>query len=165
MSLASALQSVSPMPTGRTPGCLLSATRCHAISARWAALEGEELAIQSACLATTTLKSSDAHPKRRSQLRSTIASAPNAPAAPESFDETYMTSSSVKSRGTVLCTSLYSSKDAHVGFSIGGTRMSRCFSRRTSATGRPFLVHWSSRRRHPPPLPIGCQTDVLPELP
>ena len=36
----------------------------------------------------------------RSQLRSSIASAPSAPAAPESFDAIHVTSSSVKSRGT-----------------------------------------------------------------
>ena len=29
--------------------------------------------------------------------------------------------------------------------------MSGCFSRRTSETIRPVLVHWSSGRRHPPP--------------
>ena len=65
---------------------------------------GEELAIQSARLATMTLGSSYAHPKQRSQFLSYIASAPSAPAAPESFDATHMTSSSVKSRVTVLGT-------------------------------------------------------------
>ena len=39
----------------------------------------------------------------------------------------------------------------HVGFSTGETRISGCLSQRTSATGCPVLVHWSSRRRHPPP--------------
>ena len=34
--------------------------------------------------------------------------------------------------------------------------MSRCFYGRTSATCCPVLVHWSSGRRHPPPLPVSC---------
>ena len=112
---------------------------------------GGGLAIQSASLATTTLNSSDAHPKLRSQLRSSIASAPSAPAAPEIFDATHIMSPSVKSRGTVLGTSSYSSKAVHAGFSTGGTCMSGCLSQRTSATGHPVFVHWSSGRRHPPP--------------
>ena len=58
MSLARARRSISPMPMGRTPGRLSSATRRHAISAGYAAQGGEELAIQSARLATTTLNSS-----------------------------------------------------------------------------------------------------------
>ena len=112
---------------------------------------GEELSIQAASMSTTTLNYSDAHPKRRSQFSSSIASAPSRCAATESFDATHVTSSSVKSRGTVSGTSLYFSKSAHVGFYTGGTRMSGCFSWRTSATGCPVLVHWSSGRRHPTP--------------
>ena len=150
-SLSRAWRSVSPIPTGRTPGLLFSTARRHAISARYSAQGEEELAIQSANLATTTLNSSGEHPKRRSQLCSSIASAPSTSAAPGSFDATHVTSSSVKSRGTVSGTSSCSSKAEHVEFSMGATRMSGCFSRRTSATGRPVFVHWSSRRRHPPP--------------
>ena len=78
------------------------------------------MAIQSSSLATITLSSSDAHLKRRSQFLSSIASAPSAPDAPESFDATHVTSSSVKSRDTVLGTSPYSLKAAHLGFSTGG---------------------------------------------
>ena len=53
----------------------------------------------------TTLNSSDEHPNRKSQLLISIASTPSAPAAPESFDETHVTSSYMKSRGTVSGTS------------------------------------------------------------
>ena len=97
------------------------------------------MAIQSVILATTTFNSSDAHPKRRSQFRSSIASAPSLPAAQESFDATHITSSSVKSRGTMSVTSPYVLKAAHVGFLTGGTRIYGCFSQRTSATGPRFL--------------------------
>ena len=118
--------------------------------------------IQSASLEMTTLNSSDAHPKRRSQFLSSVASAPSAPAAPESFDTTHITSSSVKSRGAVSRISSYYSKADHMGFSTGWTRVSGCFSRRTSATGRPVFVHWSSGRRHPPPsLSVAQCTDCL----
>ena len=78
------------------------------------------MAIQSASLVTTTLNCSGAHPKQRSQFLSSIASSPSAPAAPEIFDAIHVTSSSVKSRGTVLGTSPYSSKAVHMGFSTGG---------------------------------------------
>ena len=123
------------------------------------------MAIQSSRLATMTLSSSDSQPKRRSQFCISIASALSAPAAPESFDATHITASSVKSRGTVSGTSPYFSKAAHVGFSMRETRVSGCLSQRTSATGRPVLVHWSSRRRNPtPPIPVGCPTDGLPKL-
>ena len=122
-SLARARRSVSHMPTGRTPGLLSSATRRHSISAQWVAQGGEEVASQSSKLATTTLSSSKTHPKRRSQFRSSIASDPSAPAAPESFDATHVMSSSVKLRVTVSGTSSYSSKAAHVGFSTGDTHV------------------------------------------
>ena len=101
-------------------------------------------------MATTTLSPSDEHPKRRSQLRSSITSAPSVTAAPESF-ATHVTSSSVKSRGTVSGTSPYSSKAVYMVFSTVGTHISGCFSRRTSATVHPVLVHWSSGTKHPPP--------------
>ena len=64
-------------------------------------------------MAMMTLNSSDAHPKQRIQLRSSIAFAPSAPAALESFDATHMTSSSVKYRGIVSSCSSYSSKAVH----------------------------------------------------
>ena len=140
-SLARSLRSVFLNSTERTPGCLSSATRQHAISAQCATQGGGEVAIQLASLATMTLNSYDEHPKQRSQFISPIFSAPSAPAAPERFDATHVTSSSVKSRGTVSGTSPYFSKAAHVGFYTGGTHMSGCFSRRTSATGRLALVH------------------------
>ena len=122
---------------------------------------GEELSIQSASLSKTTLNSSDAHPKQRRQLRSSIDSAPSTPAALKSFDVNHVTSSSVKLKGTVYGTSSYSLKAVHVGFSTGGACMSGCFSQRTFATGRPVLVHWSSGRRPPP---VGFPADGLPEL-
>ena len=108
------------MPMGRTPGRLSSSTRRHAISAQYADQGWGDLAIQSDRLATTNLKSSDAHQEQRGQLRSSIASSPSAPAATESFDATHVTSSSVKSRGTVSGTYPYFSKAAHMGFSTGG---------------------------------------------
>ena len=63
--------------------------------------------------------SSKEHPKRRRKFLSSIASAPCAPAAPETFYATHVTSSSVKLRGTFFGTSSYSSKAAHVGFPRG----------------------------------------------
>ena len=141
-NLARARRSVSPMPTGHTHRRLSSATSRYAISARYAAQGGEDLSIQSSNLAATTLSSSDAHPKQRSQFLSSIASAPSTPAAPESFHMTHVTSSSAKLRGTVSGTSPYSSKAAQAGFSMRDTHMSRCFFQRTSATGRPVFVHW-----------------------
>ena len=113
------------------------------------------MAIQSARL-ETTLRSYDLHMKRRSQFRSSIASDTSAPAAPKSFDATHVRPPSVKSRGTVSGTSSYFLKSAHVEFSMGGTRMSGCFSRRTAATIRTVLVHWLYGRRHP--------MDSLPKL-
>ena len=63
------------------------------------------MAIQSSSVANVTINSSDAHPKQRSQFISSIDSALSAPVVPEIFDATYMTSSSVKLRGTVSDTS------------------------------------------------------------
>ena len=122
------------------------------------------MAIQSASLATITLSSSGAHPKRRSQFLSSIASTPSAPAALEIFYATHMTSSSVKYRGTVSGTFPYSSKAAQMDFLAGGTCVSRCFSQRTSATGRPVFVNWSSVRRHPPLSLSVAFLDGLPHL-
>ena len=125
-SFARDRQSVSPIPTGCTPGLLSSATRRHAISAQYATQGvGKELSTQSARVATTTLSFSDAHLKRRGQFRSSIASVTSVPAVLESFDATNVTLSFMKYRGTVSGTSSYSSKDAHVGFSTEGTRMSQ----------------------------------------
>ena len=84
----------------------------------------EDLAIQSASLAMVDLNSSDAQLKLRSQFLSSTDSAPSAPAAPESFYATHITSSSVKLRVTVYGNSSYSLKTAHVEFSMGGTCMS-----------------------------------------
>ena len=67
------------------------------------------------------LNSSDSHPKQRSQLLSSIASAPSVPTASEIFDATHVMSSFVESRGTVSGTSSYFLKAAHAGFSTGGT--------------------------------------------
>ena len=114
-----------------------------------------EFSTQSSVSATTTLNSSDAHSKRRSQFLSSTASAPSAPAVPESLDATHMTLYSEKSRGTVSRNSLYYSKAMHVGFSTGGTRMSGCLSRRTSTTGCPVFVQTPPRRR--PPFPTLCR--------
>ena len=81
--------------------CLSSATRPHAISAQYASQGGEEFAIQSASLTTTTLNFYDTNQKQRSQFISSIALAPSVPAELESFDDTHVTSSSVKLGGTV----------------------------------------------------------------
>ena len=112
------------MPKGHTPGLLSSDTRQHAISARYAAQGGEELAIQSASLATTTLNSSDTHPKQRRQFLISIASAPSTPDALESFDATHVTSSYVKLRSTISGTSPYLPKATHMVFSTWGTCIS-----------------------------------------
>ena len=115
-------------------------------------------------MATTTLNSSDEHPEKRSQLRSSIASAPSAPAAPESFDVNHVTSYSVKLRGTVSGTSSQSSKAAHVGFSTGGHA---CPGASPGGPLQPvarflYIVHQGGDP--PPPLPVGFLTDSLPEL-
>ena len=81
---------------------------------------GGGVVIQSERLATTIIKSSSAHSKRMSQLRISIASYFSAPSLPKSFNETHVTSSSVKLRGTILGMSLYSMNDAHAEFSTGG---------------------------------------------
>ena len=112
---------------------------------------------------TTTLNFSDAHPKQISQFISSIASAPSAPAVPERLDATHVTSSSKDSRVTVSGTSSYYSKATYVRFSMGGTRISGCFSQRTSATGRLVCVQTSPWRRHPP-LSVNGPTDCLPQL-
>ena len=119
--------------------------------------------IQSLRLAMATLNSSNEHPNQRIQFLSSVDLDFSAPAAPESLDGTHMTSSSDKSMRTVYSTSLYSSKAAHVGFSTVCTRMSGCFSMRTSTTGRLVFVQNTSGRRTPP-LSIGVPTDHLSQL-
>ena len=115
---------------------------------------GGGLAIQFSRLVMTTLNSSVALPKRRSQFLISIASAPSAPAAPEILDATHVTSSYNNSRVTIFGTSSYSSTATHRGLSTGGTRMSGCFSQSTSATGSLVFVETSPGRippPHPPP--------------
>ena len=98
------------------------------------------------------LNPSDVHPKRLSQLQSSIVSTPSAPAAPESLYATHITSSSVKLGVNVLGTSTYSSKEVNVVFSMwGGGGLSRFFYQRNSATGSPILVQRLSGMRQPPP--------------
>ena len=72
-------------------------------------------------------------------------------------------SPSKESRVTVSGTSSYYSKATYVRFSMGGTRISGCFSQRTSATGRLVCVQTSPWRRHPP-LSVNGPTDCLPQL-
>ena len=88
-SLARAQRRVSHIPVSHTPGLLSSTTRLHDISSLKAAQRGEKLSIQSASLVTTTHNSSDAYPNRRRQLRSSIASAPSVPTAPERYYTTH----------------------------------------------------------------------------
>ena len=122
---------------------------------------GGGLAIQSDILATTTLRSSDKHPKRGSQFLSSIASTPSASAAPESFDATQVTSSSVKSRGAVYGTSPYSSKAAHVGFSTGGDSRLRVLLPENLSNRSPGLGALVVREEIPSSLPVGCPTYSL----
>ena len=122
------------------------------------------MAIQSASLETTTLISSNAHPKRRSQLRSSIASAPSAPAAPESFDATQVTSSSVKSRVNISNTSPYSSKALHAGFSTGGNTHIRMLISEDFWNRSPSFCALFIREETPSPLPVGGLTDGLPKI-
>ena len=51
-----------------------------------------------------------------------------------------------------------------MGFSIGGTCLSGCFSRRKSSTSRPVFVQTPFRRRPPPPFLVDGLTDLLPQL-
>ena len=152
------------MPKGSIPGHLLSATRQHAICAGNAAQGGEEFAIQSVRLETTTLSSSDAHLKQRNQFRSSIASAPSASAAPESFDVTHVTSSSMQSRGTISVTSSYYSKSAHVGFSTGGNTHVRVLPTEDLCNRSPGFGALVFREETPSPLPVGGPTNCLPKL-
>ena len=120
--------------------------------------------IQSDSLATTTFNSSDAHPKQRSQFLSSIASAPNAHAAPESFDATHVKSSFVKLRGTVSGNSPYSSKAVHAGFSTGGHRHVRVLLPEDCCNLSPCRCALVIREETPSSLPVGCSTDGLPKL-
>ena len=122
------------------------------------------MATHSDSLATTTLNSSDAHPKRRRQLRSSIASAPSTPAAPEIFDATHVTSYSVKLRGTVSGTSPYFSKAAHAGFSTSGGAHVRMLLPEDLYNRLPGFSALVTREETPSPLPFGCPMDGLPNL-
>ena len=95
---------------------------------------------------------------------SSVASAPSAPAPPESFDATHVTSSSVKSRGTVLGTSPYFSKAVHTGFSTGGGTHVRVLLPEELYNWSPDFCALVIREETPSPLPVGCPTDGLPEL-
>ena len=86
-----------------------------------------------------------------SQLRSSIASAPRDSAAPGIFDANHVTSSSVKTRGTISGASSYYLNPAHIGCSRGVTLMLGCFYRRTSTTNcLVFLKRPPIRRPLPP---------------
>ena len=124
---------------------------------------GEELAIQFSKLATTTLSSSDAHPKLSIQLFSSNAYAPSAPAARESFDATHLTSSSVKSRGAILGMSPYSSKAAQAGLSIGGHACTAA-SPGDLCNRSPGFGALVVQEETPSPLPVGGLIDSLQKL-
>ena len=96
----------------------------------------------------------EAHLNLRSQFFSSSDSSPIDPAAPYIFDATHMTFSSKKSISTVSGTSRYLSKTYCIGYPTWGICVSKCFSRRTSATNRLVLVQTSPRRRQPPPLQL-----------
>ena len=138
------------MPTGHIPGISYIATTQHAISELYAAQGGGGgMDIKTDILVTTTPNSSDVHPKQLSQFLSTIVSDPGALAAPESFDIAHVTSSSVKSRVTVLDKSSCSLKAAHVVFYRG---VHACWG--DSLHSCPVLVLRYSGRKQPP-LPVG----------
>ena len=98
-------------------------------------------------------------------MRSSIASAPSTPAEPESFDADHITSSFVKSRGTVLGMSSYSLKAVHVGFSTGGVMHVRLILPEDLCNRSPGFSALVVQEETPSPLPVGCPTDGLPELP
>ena len=83
-------------------------------------------------------------------MQNSIASDPRDLAVTESLDDNHMMSSSDKSIGTISGTYSYSSKEANMGSSTGGTRILGCFYRIISTTGCPVLVKILSERRHPP---------------
>ena len=114
-------------------------------------------------MATTTLSSSDAHPKLRSQLRSSIASATSAPATPESFDATHVTSSSVNSRGTVSGTSHTHRRLRTQGFPRGDLHV-RVLLPEDICNRSPGFSALIIREEIPSLLPVGCPTDDLAEL-
>ena len=98
-------------------------------------------------------------------MRSSIASAPCTPDTPESFDATHVTSYYVKARGTVLGTSSYSSKAAHVGFSTGGNPHIWVLLPEDLCNLSPGFRALVIREETPSTLPVGCLTDGLAELP
>ena len=117
------------------------------------------MAIQSASLAMTTLNSSNTHPKQKSQFCSSITSASSAPAAPESFDVTHVTSSFMKLRGTVSGTSPYTRGIFH----RGDTHV-RVLLPEFLCNQSPGFCALMIREETPCPLPVGCPTDGLPKL-
>ena len=108
------------------------------------------MSIQSYILETKTGISYDKYPKIFVQLCISVASAPRAPAAPDRFDTTHVTSSSKKISFIYSDKYYYSSEAAHVGSSASSTYMLGCFSQRTSTTTHLVLVQILSGRGHPP---------------
>ena len=86
------------------------------------------------------------------------------PVAPERFDATQITSSSVNLRGTVSGTSLYSSKAVYMGFFTGGELHIQVILPENPSNRPPVLCSLVIREETPSPLHIGCLTDGLPQL-
>ena len=97
--LAMSRRSTSPMPTGRTPGCLSNATRRLVISARMAAQGGELLLSHSTQAATSSRSSWDWRLKFKSQSSQARLSAPEGPAPSRSLEATCSTMPCSQSTG------------------------------------------------------------------
>ena len=92
------------------------------------------------------------------QLRRSITSTLSALAVPEIFNMTQVTSYPVKSRGTILGTSSYSSKGYHV--------LTRLIdSPKDLHEHYPSLGANILQEDAPYPLLVGCPVDGLPKLP
>ena len=143
----------SPMPTGRTPGFLSSATRRPWRIARYAAQGGEVLPSQSVHSNSSSLSSAEAFPCLSKALLSSAESTLLHPAAPVSFLATASTIAGLQSRGIGSGTSSNLLNASELGSERSGVRWSGCLSRSTSMTGRPVLVHRSSGPRTPPLTP------------
>ena len=95
------------------------------------------------------------------QFPNSIVYGTSAHAAPDSFDAMHVTSSSMKSRGTVLGTFLYSSKTVYVEFSIGWDLRVWVLLLEDLCNRYPGLSASIIRKRKPSPIPVGCLTDGL----